>query len=359
MKNILDQKKLPQVVDAGDAGTVLRFLCPVLAFIPGTYILTGSPRMKERPVFPLVDALNAAGFRIEYLEKAGYPPLKISDGKIKKNQVEIDASVSSQMVSALLLLAPFLPQGLTIKLSGEKVSFPYITMTVNLLRRLGVKVIQEINSIHVYPVNLKPAEIHVEKDWSSAAYFYVLVSLHPELKIFFPQLQKGIQGDAELIQIGRELNVESRIQSKGILIENNHRQLPSFYHRDMNPYPDLVPPLVVWLSLLKIPFRLEGVSTLAIKESNRLEALCRESGKMGIFLKHDNQNIWSEKYVFQNNKRIFLETYNDHRITMSFAIAATMNQNLYIMDGDNVKKSFPDFWKEMNQAGFKFIKHEQ
>lgn len=341
-------------IDIHHAGTAMRFLTAYFAAQAGReVVLTGSDRMKQRPVSLLVDALRKLGAEIEYEEEEGYPPLKILGTKLQSGEIEIAAGTSSQYISALLLIAPSLPEGLTIRMQGMVTSRPYIDMTCNLLKQLGCTVISSENYISVEHLDKSSAKhFTVESDWSSASYFYSLVALSEDLSVTLKNYKKdSLQGDSELASIYAQLGVNTNfIPSEGsILITRTNVSLPGQLELDLTKTPDIAQTIAVSCFGLGIGCKLHGLHTLKIKETDRLEALQAELTNLGAQVEvTDNMLQLSASEAI--NSGISIKTYNDHRMAMAFAPLA-LKQTILIEDPKVVSKSFPSFWETIAATG--------
>lgn len=340
--------------DVEDAGTAMRFLTAYLSKIVGEWTISGTERMHERPIKILVDALNNLGANISYLKKEGFPPLKIKGSNLTGKQVEIDGGTSSQYITALLLIAPSIINGLTIKIKGEFISRPYVQMTQELLKYFGVHSINDKDKIIIEHQNYEPRTIKIEPDWSAASYWYEIATLVVDVDIELPGFTRNsLQGDSVLSEIYENFGIKTHFNEKGIrLTKFQHKT--DFLELDLADYPDLGPALIVTAAFKRIPFRFTGLGNLKIKESNRIEALKNELAKFGISLtepKHGAVEIveFPETVKVDN---VEIETYNDHRIAMAFAPIALLQNNLIIKDPEVVKKSYPDFWEDMEKVGF-------
>lgn len=338
------------VVDIHHAGTAMRFLTAYFAFYTKkTLVLTGSQRMQNRPIKILVDALMSLGAKIEYTDKTGYPPLKIYPSTIVNHQVNLKADVSSQYISALLLSAARLPQGLQIKFTSKVTSLPYIQMTVELMKKLGLNLSFDENTIGVksgYPTRFKP--IDVESDWSSASYFYSLVALSPKLKLKLSTYKKNsLQGDAKLAELYSPLGVKTTYLDNKILLENTNKVSEAIYQKDLNHTPDLAQTIAVTCLGLKKPCKLTGLHTLKIKETDRLVAMKTELEKFGAQVDIDDKSLILHPVEHLKSNQ-YVDTYNDHRMAMAFAPLCTKT-SLNIKDADVVSKSYPDFWKDFRK----------
>ena len=346
-----------EIVDIHHAGTAMRFLTSYYSIQDGkTTILTGSGRMKERPIKNLVTALQNLGVEIEYLENEGFPPLKIKGRKITKTKVDVPANISSQFITSLLLIAGKLEHGLEINLVGEITSRSYIEMTLDILTKFGIKNTFISNTIKVYhfsenskPKTQNPKYYEVESDWSSASYFYSFAALGREtihLKSFY---KESTQGDSAIAKI-----YEDFFGIKTLFNEETHQltlepienfQFPEKIVLDMNNCPDIAQTLCVTASALKIPFEISGLGTLKVKETDRLLALHNELKKLGAETKTTDLTIESTSFN-EPEENIFIKTYQDHRMAMSFAPFCLVKE-LNIEDENVVEKSYPMFWEDL------------
>jgi 3-phosphoshikimate 1-carboxyvinyltransferase len=338
-------------INIGHAGTAMRFLTSYFSVKENSnIILTGSHRMKNRPIKILVDALRDLGAEIEYLEKEGYPPLKIVGKKLDKDFVEIEGNVSSQYISSLLLIAPTLKNGLKLKFKGEVTSIPYIKMTLQLLKELGIEYIWGNNLITIEPKSKIDAKtIIVESDWSSASYYFSLCALSPNSKISLSSYKKNsLQGDSILIDIYKNLGVEVVFENNKITLTNTSKLNPT-YLIDLNLIgaPDIAQTIVVTCFGLGIECYLTGLHTLKIKETDRLVALKNEIEKLGgnILITNETLHLKPSSII---NENASIATYSDHRMAMAFAPLAT-KVSIYIEEANVVSKSYPTFWKDFKQ----------
>lgn len=355
LKNALESDA--SVIDIHHAGTAMRFLTSYFAIQEGrTVLLTGSERMKQRPIQPLVDALRMLGADITYAEKEGFPPLKITGKKLTANDVQIPADISSQFISSLMLIGAKLHNGLNIRLEGKITSQPYLEMTLKILRNLGVPNHGEGNLIQISP-NLQTEKTSqlikfvVESDWSSASYFYSLAAIGRQcinLRSFRPH---SLQGDSVLRELyWRFFGVNTISQgadSRISLLPEQNFAFPQKISVDMNDCPDIAQTLCVTATALQIPFEITGLSTLKVKETDRLLALKNELFKIGCIADITDDTICSLKF-FEPNGNIVIETYNDHRMAMSFAPFCLLKE-LRILHPEVVEKSYPDFWRDFSQ----------
>ncbi|MAB57801.1 MAG: 3-phosphoshikimate 1-carboxyvinyltransferase [Aequorivita sp.] len=341
-------------VDVHHAGTAMRFLTAYFAATEGTEVLlTGSQRMQQRPIGILVEALKSLGADIEYAQNEGFPPLRIKGKKLLKNEVRIKADVSSQYISALMLIAPALPKGLKISLQGKTTSVPYIEMTLQLLRNIGISGDFEKNVISISAAEtIHDNLMIVESDWSSASYFYSLVALSDDLQITLGSFfEESLQGDAALAQIYETLGVQTyfNISEKTISLSKKNSQLPDSLLLDLANTPDLAQTIAVSCFGLGIGCRLTGLHTLKIKETDRLSALKIELEKLGASVQIDESSLNLEK-SFHLNPEVSIETYQDHRMAMAFAPLA-LKTELTINNAEVVSKSYPNFWSDLKIAG--------
>nr|WP_309756258.1 3-phosphoshikimate 1-carboxyvinyltransferase [Flavobacterium sp.] len=343
-----------QLIDIHHAGTAMRFLTAYFAVSEGSeVILTGSQRMQERPIKVLVEALEQLGAKITYEKEVGYPPIRIIGQKITKSQVSIPANVSSQYISALLLVAPKLHGGIEITLVGEITSVPYIKMTLALLNDLDIKTSFEGNVITVYPKQeVASTVMTVESDWSSASYFFSIVALSKNSTIALSSYkQTSLQGDSALVEIYKQMGVDTHFQgNKMTLVKQSDFKLENL-NLELNNTPDIAQTIVVTCLGLGIGCHLTGLHTLKIKETDRLEALRIELTKLGATISVTNDRLTlvaSDKI----NHNIKIATYNDHRMAMAFAPLA-LKVPIVIENAEVVSKSYPDFWEDLKSLGFK------
>ncbi|SFE86177.1 3-phosphoshikimate 1-carboxyvinyltransferase [Flavobacterium xueshanense] len=342
-----------EIVDIHHAGTAMRFLTAYFAVNEGReVVLTGSPRMQERPIKVLVEALEQLGATISYEKEIGYPPIRIIGQKITASKVSIPANVSSQYISALLLVAPKLENGIEITLVGDITSVPYIQMTLALLNDLDIKTSFEGNVITVYPkqeVNSKV--MTVESDWSSASYFFSLAALSENAKISLTSYKKtSLQGDSALVEIYKQMGVDTHFEGNKMTLIKQSDFKPKTLNLELNNTPDIAQTIVVTCLGLGIGCHLTGLHTLKIKETDRLEALRIELSKLGANISVTNDSLTlvaSEKI----NPNIKIATYNDHRMAMAFAPLA-LKVPIIIENAEVVSKSYPDFWEDMKKLGY-------
>ena len=340
-------------IDIHHAGTAMRFLTAYFSHIQGrSVVLTGSSRMQERPIQILVDALRDIGASISYEKEEGFPPLKIHGKKLAGGKVELPADISSQYISALLLLGPVLEQGLELHLVGKITSIPYINMTLSLLNSLGVSTSFEGQLICVSPMKEIKKDIQiVESDWSSASYFFSIAALSETAEIHLTSFRKeSLQGDSVLRSIYDNLNVSSHFEGDTLILKKENKPLPTSLKFDLSKAPDIAQTIAVSCYGLGIGCDLVGLHTLKIKETDRLEALNTELSKLGATIKvTENSLHLSPGINFKENCSI--PTYNDHRMAMAFAPLA-LKIPLQIEASDVVSKSYPDFWEDMKKLNF-------
>lgn len=343
-----------QLIDIHHAGTAMRFLTAFFAVSEGKeVVLTGSQRMTERPIKVLVEALQQLGAQIAYEKEPGFPPIRIKGQKITQSKVSIPANVSSQYISALLLVAPKLENGIELTLVGEITSVPYIKMTLALLNEIGVETKFEENVITVKPLttNSKQQTLTVESDWSSASYFFSLAALSNEATIVLSSYKESsLQGDSALVEIYAKMGVEARFEGNNLTLVKK----PNFEYQsvtfDLNNTPDIAQTIVVTCLGLGIGCHLTGLHTLKIKETDRLEALRIELTKLGASISVTNDSLTLEptQEILEN---IAIDTYNDHRMAMAFAPLA-LRVPIIINNAEVVSKSYPDFWTDLTTLGF-------
>ena len=345
-------------INIGHAGTAMRFLTAFFATQhKRTTVLSGSKRMHQRPIKVLVEALRDLGAEISYLEKEGFPPLKITGKQLTKNKVQINGNISSQYISALLLIAASLPNGLRVELIGEITSIPYINMTLSLLEQIGVSATFEGQIIEVQSLKgIKKQSLVVESDWSSASYFYSIVALSTVgSAIRLSSYKKeSLQGDAVLVNIYKHFGVETTYESTSVVFRKTIESNKELLKIDLNKAPDIAQTIAVTCFGLGVSCELLGLHTLKIKETDRLEALQIELTKLGanISVTNTSLHLKTSSIIHAN---VSIETYNDHRMAMAFAPLA-MRVPLEILDAGVVTKSYRNFWKDLQQIGFQINK---
>lgn len=349
-----------EIIDILAAGTAMRFLTAYFSLTHGTHILTGTQRMQERPIQILVDALRQLGATIEYTQREGYPPLKITGKPLRGGEITVKGNTSSQFLSALLLIAPYLEEGLTLTIEGELISRPYIDITLNVMKDFGA--LAQWTSpqvIHVKHQPYKKTEYTIESDWSAASYWYALVALTPKAQVILPNLYKNsYQGDHRGKELFAQLGVHTEYTEEGVVLTQCPTKTKSL-QTNFVEIPDLAQTFVVVCCLLNIPFEFTGLQSLKIKETDRMEALIQEMKKLGYVLHSQNNNtlLWRGERVTPQ-KKPEIATYEDHRMAMSFAPAAQFFSGLIIKEPMVVTKSYPHFWDDLSTAGFRISKQE-
>ncbi len=352
LKNLLSSEA--RELDAHHAGTTFRFLTAYLCLQDGTHVLTGSERMLQRPVGPLVEALIQLGADIKYIGEEGYPPLKISGPlNVRQNKVEIRSDVSSQFLSALCMIGPMIRGGLTIEMTEEQVSKSYLDMTLAIMKEFGAEIEQNKRQIRIADKPYAPIEYTVESDWSSASYYYAIAAIAEEATIELTHFnQKSLQADSAMSILGRRLGVVSRVVDNVLHI---HSIMPpdEMLCHDFVMHPDIVQTVSVAAAACQIPISYNGLKTLFIKETDRVKALQNELSKVGITIEKDiGQFEYKQHGDLVMNEPIF-ETYQDHRMAMCLAPLAMLGP-IQIKNPSVVSKSYPDFWKDIEQLGFKY-----
>ena len=342
-----------ELIDIHHAGTAMRFLTAYFASKPDrVVVLTGSQRMQERPIGILVDALRKLGADIHYEKEEGYPPLRIKGKKLEKSKVKVQANISSQYISALMLSAPSLPEGLEIHLQGKVTSVPYILMTLQLLKQCGISGKFENNIIHVSPkAAVEAKKIVVESDWSSASYFYSLAALSESAKLHLTSYRENsLQGDRFVADIYQKLGVKTTFLEGEIKLEKSSVELPDTLQLDLSNSPDLAQTVAVTCFGLGIALKMVGLHTLRIKETDRLEALKIELEKLGgeVEISENSLELSASKGIRDN---VAINTYNDHRMALAFAPLA-LKTSIVINNAEVVSKSFPEYWENLQQLKF-------
>lgn len=343
------------IVDIHHAGTAMRFLTAYFSIQEGREVtLTGSKRMKERPIKVLVEALKTLGANITYVENEGFPPLKITGKKLTKNKVSLAANVSSQYISALLLIASKLENGLELTLEGEITSVPYIKMTLSLLNQIGIETSFENNVIKVKPTtnSQQATTLTVESDWSSASYYFSIVAISAiGTEITLSAYKKSsLQGDSALVDIYRHFGVETTFGENTITLKKVRLNVAPL-ELDLKNAPDIAQTIAVTCFLLGVACNLSGLHTLKIKETDRLVALKTEIEKLGGNVEITNKSLHL-KAATSINEMVSIATYNDHRMAMAFAPVA-LKAPVVIEDAMVVSKSYPTFWEDLKTIGFK------
>lgn len=344
-----------EVYDVGPAGTTFRFLTAYLALQEGTQILTGSERMKNRPIGILADALNELGAEIEYMGREGYPPLKIHPPKNigQTNQLSIAAGVSSQYISALLMIAPTLPNGLNLTLEGKIVSRPYIQMTLNIMAYFGIDYQWDDQTISIRPQPYQARDFVVEADWSAASYYYTLAAFSDKLDLQLNGLfEESVQGDAVIAKMMTHFGIQSDFNAKGVRLTKKHHTIDDFKYNFLQ-CPDIAQTLAVICGGLGVKGHFLGLETLKIKETDRVNALYQELAKVGVdFIEQPDQSCIVSGKAAQPIEKLSFATYEDHRMAMAFAPLAVLLEEFEVEEPLVVGKSYPDFWKDLEKLGF-------
>ena len=342
------------VFDVGAAGTAMRFLTAYFSLLKGERIITGSDRMKQRPIGELVSILSDLGAKIEYLENESFPPLKINGNNLTAKALTIRGDISSQFISALLLIAPYLEGHFSLTIDTKVLSKEYIWMTIKLMEIYGIDIVWNNQTIHVKKGQYSPVDMHVESDWSSASYWFEIVSVSDNASIELIGLQKeSLQGDSVLPVLFQKMGVETVFTNSGLKISSQPADC-SFFEFDFSNNPDLAQTLVVTLVAKNIPFKITGLDNLSLKETDRIQALINEFKKLGITLE-DESNFglsWqgNEKIIIPENH--IVETYDDHRMALAFAPLALINKSITIQNPGVTTKSYPGFWNDLKEVGF-------
>lgn len=343
-----------ETIDIMAAGTAMRFLTAYLSTVQGTHILTGTERMQQRPIQILVNALRELGAQIEYAGKEGFPPLRIHGTELKGNELTLKGNVSSQYISALLMIGPVLKNGLRLHLTGEIISLPYINLTLQLMKEFGAKAAWTSgNSIEVAPQPYTPVSFMVESDWSAASYWYQIAALSEQAEIELMGLfRNSYQGDSRGAEVFSRLGITTEFTHEGVLLKKSNRLVEQL-NEDFVDIPDLAQTFAVTCCLLGIPFRFTGLQSLKIKETDRIFALKTELRKLGYLLQdaQDSILIWDGERC-QPEAQPVIQTYEDHRMAMAFAPAALRFPEIRIAEPQVVSKSYPAYWEHLQQAGF-------
>ena len=343
--------------DIGHAGTAMRFLTAFLSKIVGKWELTGSERMQQRPIKILVDALNQLGAKIEYINKEGFPPLRIWGSNLKGGELELDGSVSSQYISALLMIAPTIEGGLTLTLTNKITSASYIDLTLKLMAKFGIKFTWEGNKITIAEQPYMAIPFTVEADWSGASYWYLLAVLSNEANILLEGLQlNSLQGDCVQARWFENFGIQSKQESNRVRLTKTKADLPSKYIQNFIENPDIAQTFAVVCVCKKTPFHFSGLETLKIKETNRINALMVELGKLGanLFEPNPGELAWNgELDESKFNSVVSIDTYHDHRMALAFAPVALVNDKILINDPMVVTKSYPGYWDDLKKVGIK------
>ena len=349
-------QKGEKYINIGAAGTAMRFMTAMLALrTKATVTIDGSARMRKRPIKELVDVLCQLGAKIEYAgESDSCPPLLIHQAPMRGGTVSINGSISSQYISALMMIAPGLSNGLTINITGGLVSRPYVEMTAAIMRDFGAQVLYTDNQITIKQGDYQSRTYSVENDWSAASYWYEIRSLIPDVNLRLASLHKNsTQGDSKVAEIFNLFGVETEYTSDGVLLTYNPKSVAERIDIDLQNQPDLAQTIVVTACLKGIPFRISGLSTLRIKETDRISALISQLAKLGYTVREtEDATLESDSVRRSCDKAPAIETFDDHRMAMAFAPASIVVPGITIEDAEVVSKSYPKYWEHLKLIGF-------
>lgn len=349
-------------INVGAAGTAMRFLTSYFAIQEGRMVtIDGSERMRKRPIKLLVDILRLCGAKIEYLGEEGFPPLRIVGSKLKSPaKLEIPGNVSSQYISSLLMIAPYINGGLNLTITGNVLSVPYIDMALSIMRRFGADAKREENQVVVSPIPYKPTQFTVENDWSAASYWYEIVALLPGSRVVLPNLSlDSVQGDSAVSRYYEALGVSSEKEGDGVLIATSGSSINDTLRINLSNEPDIAQTIVVTACLIGRKFVIGGLSSLKIKETDRIEALRNELRKLGyvIDVSDDYSLMWYGNMIAPQHNPV-IETYDDHRMAMAIAPAAIDVPDMVIKNVEVVTKSYPQYWDALTAAGVKITEQK-
>ena len=340
-----------KTINIGDAGTSMRFITAYLSKQEGSYILTGSDRMKERPIGHLVEALNSIGADINYLEKDGFPPLAINGKTLEGGKIDVSTSDSSQFVSALLLIAPTLKKGLSLSLKGELLSKPYIKMTLDIMRYFGIQSSWTNNTIQVEPQNYVSKDLKVESDWSALAFILQAISIAKTAQVSISGLSKDSwQGDSYVLNLFEKFGLQYEFKDEKLYLKKLNKDLNGDYNVNLIDTPDLAQAYCCTLSALSKSAEIKGLNNLKLKESHRLKALHTELNKIGQHSRYSEDTIQLESSVLHTPTESF-DSHNDHRMAMCLAPFALLF-DIKIKNIEVVNKSYPSFWEDLKKMGF-------
>lgn len=348
-----------EITDIHAAGTAMRFLTAYYASTDNRTILTGTERMKHRPISILVETLQGLGADIQYMDKKGFPPLRISGRRLAGGETTLPGNVSSQYISALMMIAPYMENGLKIHIEGDIISQSYIVLTMELMKLFGAKISQEGDrTLNIQPSTYTGGAFTVESDWSAASYWYEIVALAPgsDHSVELPHLHHdSLQGDSQVSRLFEPLGVRTTYRDNAVRLSKGGARCET-YEADLSNQPDLAQTIVVTCAMLKIPFHITGLQTLRIKETDRIKALVTELRKLGVNLQKKNGDtlIWNGKTETPEASPM-IDTYEDHRMAMAFAPCAFSHERLSINNPEVVSKSYPHFWKDLLHAGFTIL----
>lgn len=346
---------MPDVIDIHAAGTAMRFLTAYLCVTPGTHTITGTERMQQRPIRILVDALRTLGARIDYTGNEGFPPLHINGTQLTGSEIELAGNVSSQYISALLMIGAVLPVGLKLRLTGDIISRPYINLTLQLMHDFGAQAgWTSENSISVAPSGYHDTPFRVESDWSAASYWYQMTALaagFPEVELL-GLFANSAQGDSRGAELFARLGVQTEYTPQGVKLRKQGHPVVRL-DEDLVDIPDLAQTFVVTSCLLDVPFRFTGLQSLKIKETDRICALITELRKLGYVVHAEQDSIlWWDGERCPADEQPGIDTYEDHRMAMAFAPACLVRPDIRINEPQVVSKSYPRYWDDLQAAGF-------
>lgn len=346
---------MPDVIDIHAAGTAMRFLTAYLCVTPGTHTITGTERMQQRPIRILVDALRTLGARIDYTGNEGFPPLHINGTQLTGSEIELAGNVSSQYISALLMIGAVLPVGLKLRLTGDIISRPYINLTLQLMHDFGAQAgWTSENSISVAPGGYRDTPFRVESDWSAASYWYQMTALatgSPEVELL-GLFANSAQGDSRGAELFARLGVQTEYTPQGVKLRKQGHPVVRL-DEDLVDIPDLAQTFVVTSCLLDVPFRFTGLQSLKIKETDRICALITELRKLGYVIHAEQDSIlWWDGERCPTDEQPGIDTYEDHRMAMAFAPACLVCPSIRINEPQVVSKSYPRYWDDLQAAGF-------
>lgn len=346
---------MPDVIDIHAAGTAMRFLTAYLCVTPGTHTITGTERMQQRPIRILVDALRTLGARIDYTGKEGFPPLHINGTQLTGSEIELAGNVSSQYISALLMIGAVLPVGLKLRLTGDIISRPYINLTLQLMHDFGAQAgWTSESSIDVTPGGYRDTPFRVESDWSAASYWYQMTALatgSPEVELL-GLFANSAQGDSRGAELFARLGVQTEYTPQGVKLRKQGHPVVRL-DEDLVDIPDLAQTFVVTCCLLDVPFRFTGLQSLKIKETDRICALITELRKLGYVVHAEQDSIlWWDGERCPADEQPGIDTYEDHRMAMAFAPACLVRPDIRINEPQVVSKSYPRYWDDLQAAGF-------
>lgn len=347
-------EEMAPTIDIMAAGTAMRFLTAYLSVTEGKHTITGTERMKQRPISILVDALMMLGADIEYAENEGFPPLNINGKSLYGGEISLPGNVSSQYISALMMIGPALEKGLKLTLTGEIISRPYINLTIQIMKEFGGKAEwTDERTLTVHPVKYHSVPYYVESDWSAASYWYEIVALSDDAEITLPGLfENSFQGDSKVAEIFSELGVTTEYKDNNVILRKNGKCTDRLVYNFINQ-PDLAQTFVVTCCMMDIPFKFSGLQSLKIKETDRIAALIKEMSKLGYVIEESNGSVleWNGKRC-KKDMDAGIDTYEDHRMAMAFAPAALKTGSLTINEPQVVSKSYPHYWDNLSTAGF-------